>query len=66
MHCESEGNSEGAVSGLAVTHVVAWGVGLDGVFSRQRDAAHGYHHQDAHLKVAQAHHVVTQTPHPGD
>lgn len=48
-----------------VTHIVAWCIRLHGVLGRQSDAAHSDDQQDAHLKVAQIDHVVTEPPHAG-
>lgn len=47
-----------------VSHVVARGVGPDGVLRRQSNAAHSDDHEDGHLKITQGHNVVTQAPHP--
>lgn len=33
------------------------------IFRSQCDAAHGNHHENAHLKVAQVHHIMTQPSH---
>lgn len=49
---------------IGSAHVVARGVGLDGVLRRQSDAAHGNDYQDAHFKVAQVDHVMAEPPHP--
>lgn len=45
------------------THIVARSVSLYRILSCQSDAAHSDDHQDAHLKVAEVHHIVTQLSH---
>lgn len=46
------------------THIVSGSIGLDWVFRSQGYTAHGNDHQDTHLKVAETHDVMAQTPHP--